>query len=310
MESVDKEKKEASGHNFKSGVVALIGPPNAGKSTLLNSLLGQKIAIVSHRPQTTRNKILGIVNGENYQIILLDTPGLHRANDLMNKEMVRVAVSSIGDADLVLFMVDGASWSAKVMEKRKKEYQEYLAKIDVPVILAVNKVDMVDKAELLERLSWYEHLHPFAAIIPVSALTGQGVDSLLKELCHNLPVGPKYYPDDIPTDASERFIVAELIREKVFLLTREEIPYSTAVMIDSFQERKNKPLLIYATIIVERASQKGIIIGHRGKMIARIRQEASKEIEALLDCKVDLHLWLKVKKKWTSNEHILKELGL
>jgi GTP-binding protein Era len=302
------DKKKPS---YRSGVIAIIGPPNAGKSTLLNRLLGQKIAIVTPRPQTTRNRILGIVNGQNYQMIMLDTPGLHNPREMMNREMVRVALESLNEADVVLFLADAAAMSLKQLEKRRQEYTNYLNKIQCPALLALNKIDLMQGERLLPLIDWYAKLHPFAEIVPISALEGDGVDTLLQQLSGRLPEGPQYYPDDIPTDASERFIVAELIREKIFLATREEVPYSTAVMIDSFQESKaDKPIIIHATILVERGSQKGIIIGRGGKMLGRIRREAGKEVEHLLGCKVQLKLWVKVKKKWTTNEQLLRELGL
>jgi len=296
---------------FRSGVVAIVGPPNAGKSTLLNQLLGQKIAIVSPRPQTTRNQILGIVNGDGFQMIMLDTPGLHKARELMNKEMVRIATDSLAEADVVLFLADGDRAGRDRNEKKLQEYAAYLAPVRCPVILAVNKIDLLDEQRLLPVLDRLASIYSFAGVVPISALNGEGVQALVRELASRLPPGPMYYPDDIPTDASERFIVAELIREKIFLLTREEIPYSTAVLIDSFKEPQGKkPAVIHATILVERGSQKGIILGKGGAMLGRIREEASRDIGHLLGCRVQLRLWVKVKKKWTTNPQVLKELGL
>jgi GTP-binding protein Era len=296
---------------YHSGVVAVVGPPNAGKSTLLNRYLEQKIAIVTPLPQTTRNRILGIVTGPDYQMIMLDTPGLHRAKELLNKEMVRIAMETLGEADIVLFLADASALAGKKLEKRRAEYSGYLEKIQSPAILVLNKIDLLDKDQLLPIMEWYSSLHPFTAVIPVSALKGEGTDVLLKELVSRLPEGPQYYPDDIPTDATERFIVAELIREKVFLRTHQEVPYSTAVLIDAFHENDHGgPVVIHATILVERGSQKGIIIGKQGRMLGAIRKAATRDIEKLLGCKVQLRLWVKVKKKWTSNEQILKELGL
>ncbi|BCO08844.1 GTPase Era [Desulfolithobacter dissulfuricans] len=296
---------------YRSGVVAIVGPPNAGKSTLLNRYLGQKIAIVTPRPQTTRNRILGIVTGPDYQIIMLDTPGLHKARELLNREMVRIAMESLGEADVVLFLADASAFAGnkKKLEKHRQEYTGYLDKVRTPAVLALNKIDLLRKEELLPVIDWYSSLHPFDAVVPISALQGVGTDTLLEELVSRLPEGPQYYPDDIPTDATERFIVAEIIREKIFLLTREEVPYSTAVLIDSFQEEKNR-VTIHATILVERSSQKGIIIGRKGQMLVEIGRSARLEIEELLGCRVVLKLWVKVKKKWTRNEQILKELGL
>jgi GTP-binding protein Era len=244
-------------------------------------------------------------------MIMLDTPGLHRAKELLNKEMVRIAMETLGEADIVLFLADASALAGKKLEKRRAEYSGYLEKIQSPAILVLNKIDLLDKDQLLPIMEWYSSLHPFTAVIPVSALKGEGTDVLLKELVSRLPEGPQYYPDDIPTDATERFIVAELIREKVFLRTHQEVPYSTAVLIDAFHENDHGgPVVIHATILVERGSQKGIIIGKQGRMLGAIRKAATRDIEKLLGCKVQLRLWVKVKKKWTSNEQILKELGL
>jgi GTP-binding protein Era len=289
-------------------VVAIIGPPNAGKSTLLNHLLQQKIAIVTPKPQTTRNRIMGIVTGPSSQMILLDTPGLHEAREEMNRQMVRVALETLAEADVVLFLMDCTDLGEKKREQRAAEFCGYLERITCPVVLALNKVDLVPAPQLLPVIDWCRTLYPFAAIVPLSALQGTGVDSLATELVARLPEGPQYYPDDIPTDASERFIAAEIIREKVFLLTRDEVPYSTAVIIDSFTE--GDPVVIQATILVERNSQKGILVGQKGSMLAAIRKGASKEIAQLLGCRVRLHLWIKVKKNWTGNPAMLKELGL
>lgn len=298
-------------NSYYSGVVAVVGPPNAGKSTLLNRFLGQKIAIVTHKPQTTRNRILGIVTGENYQIIMLDTPGLHKAKEMLNREMVRVAMESLEEADVVLFLADAAAMPAKKLEKQRQEYSGYLEKINSPALLALNKCDLISSEEMLPVINWYSKLYPFEEIIPISALNGEGTTKLLQQIVARLPEGPQYYPDDIPTDATERFIVAEIIREKVFLLTRQEIPYSTAVIIDSFQESvEKKPIVIHATILVEQSSQKGIIIGRKGSMLKSIGSSARKDIEELLASRVMLNLWVKVKKKWTKNEAVLRELGL
>ena len=296
---------------YRSGVVAIIGPPNAGKSTLLNHLLRQKIAIVTPRPQTTRNRIMGIVTGPQYQMILLDTPGLHEAREEINQQMVRVALESLGEADVVLFLADGANMAARKLEKRAEEYRGYLSRVNCPVVLALNKRDLLQPEQLLPVIDWYQGLHPFAAIVPISALEGEGVETLTAELVARLPEGPQYYPDDIPTDATERFIAAEIIREKIFLLTRDEVPYSTAVVIDAFTEgEEGKPVVIQATIMVERSSQKGILVGQGGGMLAAIRKSAAADIENLLGCRVRLHLWIKVRKNWTGNTNILRELGL
>ena len=299
------------GAAYRSGVVAIIGPPNAGKSTLLNHFLGQKIAIVTPKPQTTRNRILGVLTGDHYQLILLDTPGLHKPRELLNREMVRIALDTLAEADVVLLLADATIAAAERLEKLGSEFKAYLQQVRCPVVLALNKIDRLERAQLLPRMDWYRNMHPFAAMVPISALQGEGTDLLLNELVRLLPEGPQYYPDDIPTDATERFIAAEIIREKVFLLTRDEVPYSTAVLIDSFQEMAgNKPVVIHATILVEQPSQKGIIIGQQGRMLAEIRKKAVPDIEEMLDRRVTLRLWVKVRKNWTSNEQVLRELGL
>lgn len=296
---------------YRSGVVAIIGPPNAGKSTLLNYFIGQKIAIVTPKPQTTRNRILGILTGESYQVILLDTPGLHKPRELLNRAMVRIALDTLAEADVVLFLADATVNDPERLAKLGGEFTGYLEKISCPVVLALNKVDRLDKTALLPLIDWYGTLHSFSAVVLISALHGEGTDRLLDELVRLLPEGPQYFPEDLPTDATERFICAEIIREKIFLLTREEVPYSTAVMIDSFQESATSaPVVIHATILVEQSSQKGIIIGKNGRMLAAVRKQAVPEIEEMLGHKVTLHLWVKVKKKWTGNELILRELGL
>ena len=294
----------------RSGVIAVVGPPNAGKSTLLNRFLEQKIAIVSPLPQTTRNRIQGIITGPNYQMILLDTPGLHQPRELLNREMMRITLEALAEADVALFIAD-ATDEAQKREKRRQDYCGWLERARCPVVLALNKIDLICREQLLPLIDWFSSLHSFAAVVPVSALKGAGAEALLQELVSRLPEGPQYYPPDIPTDVTERFIAAELIREKIFLRTRQEIPYSTAVLMDSFKEdEQTGAVTIHASILVERDSQKGIIIGKKGVMLGQIRKAATKEIEELLACKVKLQLFVKVKKNWTENEQILRELGL
>lgn len=288
----------------KSGIAALIGPPNVGKSTLLNTLLGQKISIVSPKPQTTRNRIVGVVNGPDYQIVLLDTPGIHHARDPLNIEMVKIALTSLAEVDVVVFLVD------VTLPLPGKTPPDYLPTKGQPTVLVINKIDMVAKDRLLPIIEAYQRLYPFAAIIPLSALNSDGTELLVQELRRLLPEGPRLYPEDIPTDATERFIVAEMIREKIFLKARAEVPYSTAVTVESFKEDPAKGLTtIHATIIVERDSQKGIIIGKGGAMLKEIGQAARRDIEELLDQKVLLKLWVKVEKNWTKDPRMLKELG-
>ncbi len=290
----------------RCGVVALIGPPNAGKSTLLNLLLGQKISIVSPKPQTTRNRIAGIVNGSNYQIVFLDTPGLHQAKDLFNREMMRIAIESLHEVDAICLMVD----ATLEPPTGKRNPTRFLEGDGTPVILLLNKIDRLKKEKLLPLLETYGAFYPFKAIIPLSAMTGDGVDLLRSELLPLLPLGPRLYPEEIPTDQTERFIVAEIIREKVFRQISREVPYATAVMVDSFKEDQQKNLVtIHATIIVEKDSQKGIVIGKQGSMLRRIGAEARHDIESLLDSRVFLKLFVKVQKNWSKDERFLKELG-
>lgn len=290
----------------KSGIVALVGPPNVGKSTLLNCLLGQKISIVSPKPQTTRNRILGILNGPDYQVVLLDTPGIHQAHSPLNIEMVKIALDSLSDVDAILFMID----VTMPLPTAKKNPAKYLAGTDSPTILIVNKIDLESREKLLPILNAYEALFPFKAIIPISAKVNDGTDVLMAELLKLMPEGPRLYPEDIPTDATERFIVSEIIREKIFLKTRQEVPYSTAVTVDRFKENERKKIVtIDATIHVEQKSQKGIIIGKHGSMLQKIGTDARRDIENLLDQKVLLKLWVRVDKDWSKNPRFLKELG-
>ena len=287
-------------------MVAIVGPPNAGKSTLMNGLLGQKISIVTPKPQTTRNRIMGIMNETDYQIVLLDTPGIHKAREPLNREMVKIALDSLHEVDAILFLVDV---SLPLPEKRATAVK-YLEGTNLPTILVLNKIDLVDKTKLLSIINIYSELFSFSKIIPISALHNDGTDLLVEELLKTLPKGPRLYPEDIPTDATERFIAAEIIREKIFLLTGQEIPYSTAVVIDSFKENEAKGLVtIHATIMVEKSSQKGIIIGKRGSKLVQIGKNARHDIEALLAQRVLLKLWVKVQKNWTKDMRIIRELG-
>lgn len=293
-------------NEIKSGMVAIVGPPNAGKSTLMNGLLGQKISIVTPKPQTTRNRILGIMNEPEYQIVLLDTPGLHKAGQPLNQEMVKIALASLTEVDVILFLVD----VTMDLPRKRAEFVGYLQGIKLPTVLLLNKIDLLPKEELLPMIEAYREIYPFNAIIPVSALYNNGTDILVDKLLELLPVGPRLYPEDIPTDATERFIVAEIVREKIFLQTGQEIPYSTAVMVESFSEDALKGLVtIHATIYVEKGSQKGILIGKGGSRLTKIGSEARRDIEALLAQKVFLKLWVKVKKNWTQDLKFIRELG-
>jgi GTP-binding protein Era len=291
--------------SFRSGFVAIVGRPNVGKSTLLNRILGEKIVITSDKPQTTRNRIQGIHNFPGGQIIFIDTPGVHRAKSRLNRYMVETALASIKEVDVVLFLVEADAEPAG----QEKIITEILAGAGVPVFLVINKTDLVQKERLLERMAAYARLFPFREIVPVSALAGEGVERLVELVFASLPEGPAYFPDDILTDLPERFVVAEIIREKVFRLTHDEIPYSVAVTVDSFKERADGLIAISASIVVERDSQKGIIIGRRGEMLKKIGSQARQEIEGLLDTRVFLELFVKVRKDWSENPRLLKELG-
>lgn len=297
--------------DIRSGMVAIVGPPNAGKSTLMNHLLGQKISIVSHKPQTTRNRILGIVNGDGHQIVLLDTPGIHKARQPLNREMVRIAMESLKEVDVILYIIDvSLPLPEKVEQEKDQEIIEQMGGVAAPVILVLNKVDLLDKERLLPIIKRYSELFSFHSVMPLSALTGEGTESVVDEILKILPLGPRYFPEDIPTDASERFLAAEIVREKVFILTGQEIPYSSAVTIESFQDDEVKHMTtIHATIVLERGSQKGIVIGKGGKKLKSIGIAARKDIEKMLGQKVLLKLWVKVKKNWSKDQKFLKELG-
>jgi len=291
--------------SFKSGFVSIIGRPNTGKSTLLNSILGEKVVIVSEKPQTTRNRIRGIKNMENAQIIFLDTPGIHKAKGHLNEFMVKEAMSALEDMDIIIYLVEA---TGKI--KDELFIIESLKRVRCPVLLGINKIDMVRKDSILPLMDEYSSLYPFREIIPLSARKGEGMDELFRCIVELLPEGPKYFTEDILTDQTERFVVAEIVREKVFELTREEIPYSTAVIVERFKENPGKRIIsISATINVERDSQKGIIIGKGGAMLKEIGTRARIDIERLLGTKVYLELFVKVVKDWTKNEKMLKEFG-
>lgn len=295
-----------SAEPFRSGFVAIIGRPNVGKSTLLNRILGEKLVITSDKPQTTRNRIQGIHNLPGGQIVFIDTPGIHRARSRLNRYMVDEAGAALEGIDAILFLVEASASPAAQFEL----VAEYLPRVAVPVILVVNKIDLVSREQLLERLAQYGKLHPFHEIIPISAATGDGVERLVELIFPLLPEGPAYFPDDILTDAPERFVVAEIIREKVFRLTGDEIPYAVAVNVEQFKERPDGSLIsISAVITVERETQKGIVIGRKGALLKRIGTQARQEIEQLLGTRVFLELFVRVRKDWTENPNMLKELG-
>jgi len=291
--------------HFKSGYVSITGRPNVGKSTLLNIILGQKIAIVTEKPQTTRNRIIGIKNLEGAQIIFIDTPGIHSPRHKLGEIMVKEAKEAIKDVDIVLLMVE----PFKENIKEEMEIINLLRPVGKPVILLINKIDKVRKQDILPLIDEYSKLFHFKEIIPISALYGDGIDRLLKVIVDTLPEGPLYYPPDQITDQIERFVIAELIREQVMLHTREEVPHSVHVEVVDWKERENGLINISANIYVERESQKGIIIGREGQRLKSIGTKARKNIEGLLNARVYLELWVKVKKNWRDNIYMLKELG-
>ncbi len=289
----------------KSGFIAVIGRPNVGKSTLINSLIGQKIAIMSDKPQTTRNRILCILTQEDAQVVFLDTPGIHKPKHKLGEYMVRAAENTLREVDAILFVVD----ATEDMGAGEFYILERLQATNKPVILIVNKLDLIDKAQVLPIISRYSAKYHFEGVVPISAREKTNLDELLVEIKKYLPEGPQYYPEDMVTDQPERLIVAELVREKVLQLTREEIPHAVAVDVDEMTTRANKDIYIRATIYVERDSQKGIVIGSRGKLLKDIGALARKDIEALLGAKVFLDLWVKVKKDWRNRENVLKGFG-
>jgi GTP-binding protein Era len=292
--------------NFRSGFVAIVGAPNVGKSTLLNQMLGEKISITSKKPQTTRNRILGVIHRPYSQFIFIDTPGIHKAKGPLNIRIVDTAISALGNVDIILIVMDVAypdpESEALIIKK--------LEKIKQPVILVLNKIDLVKKPDLLAIIDKWAKEYPFEAIIPVSAILGNQIDELVATMEPLLPEGPPYYPENIITDMPERFIAAEMIREKVFRLTGQEIPYSTAVTITSFSEEKNGTFVkIHATIHVERGSQKGMIIGKNGSKLKMIGTEARKEIERMVGAKVYLKLFVRVHKNWSKDTKALRRFG-
>jgi len=291
--------------NFKSGFVAVIGRPNVGKSTLLNRFVGEKVAIVSNKPQTTRNKIQGIITGDDHQIIFIDTPGIHQPKTRLAENMVKTAEQAARGVDVILFMIE-----PKINIKADIELAEKLLKGKTPVFLVINKTDSVPKPELLTVIAAYKD-YKFAEIVPMSALKGENADNLLETVLKYLPEGPRYFPDDAYTDKPEKFIVAELIREKTLFLLQDEIPHGIAVEVMSMKERKNRPLMdIEATIYCEKESHKGIVIGKHGSILKQIGTKARHDVARLLDCEVNLQLWVKVKENWRDSDFYIRNFGL
>lgn len=290
---------------FKSGFVAIVGRPNVGKSTFMNYVLGQKIAIMSDKAQTTRNKIQGVYTKDDAQIVFLDTPGIHKPKHELGEFMVKSAYSALKEVDAVLFMVN-------VSEKRGPGDDfiiEKLKGIKTPIFLVLNKIDLVTPEVLLERVESYKNALDFAGVFPISVLQGNNVNELMEGLINALPEGPQYYPADQITDHPEYFVVSELIREKILQLTQEEIPHSVAVTVDKMQKDEFDKVHVYANIIVERKSQKGIIIGKGGRLLKEIGTRARRDIQQLLGNKVYLELWVKVEKDWRKRKSNLQEYG-
>ncbi|MDL2280274.1 GTPase Era [Selenomonadales bacterium OttesenSCG-928-I06] len=290
---------------FVSGFVAVIGRPNVGKSTLMNNVIGQKVAIMSDKPQTTRNKILGVHTLEDAQILFIDTPGIHKPKHKLGEAMAKSTEGTLKEVDVILFVVD--------VTMKMKEGERYilgmLEDVSTPVILVINKIDKVAKEEILKAISSYKEAFDFAAIVPISAQEKDNIDGLITEIKKHLSKGPKYYPDDMITDQPERLIVAELIREKALELTREEIPHALLVDIEEITLRNNNKLFIRAIIYVERESQKGIVVGKNGSLLKEIGQKARHDIETLLGNEAYLDLWVKVKKDWRNKDTVLKNFG-
>lgn len=291
---------------FKSGYVAVIGKPNVGKSAVLNYLVGEKVAIVTEKPETTRDKILGILTREDVQVVFVDTPGIHKPRNLLGKHMTRIAKESLLEVDLIVFILDitsGITSEDKVIFNLLKDARK-------PAILLINKVDLVSKSLALPLIDEASKIYEFKEIIPTSATKGDNMDVLLKKVIEYLPQGPKYFSDEQLTDKTERFLVGELIREKALELTWEEIPHSIAVLVEEFKERPKKKLIyIRATIFIERHSQKKIVIGHKGQMLKNIGEAARKNIEDFLKKRIYLDLWVKVYENWRKDPQALKMLG-
>jgi GTP-binding protein Era len=301
-----KDKKNLPA-NFRSGNIAIVGRPNVGKSTLLNHILGEKVAIVSPKPQTTRNRITGIRTTESSQIVFIDTPGIHQGHSLMNRRMVDTAMQTLDEVDGVLWLLD----AHERIKQEEERIAETLRGVETPVLILLNKIDLVSKGKLLPLMERCAQLLPGKEIVPVSARQGDGIELILDRVEKWLPEGSPFFTDGEYTDQTERFLASEIVREKVFLLTHEEIPYGVAVTIDEFTEKEEKNLIVIAaTIHTERDSHKGILIGKRGAMLKEIGQQARQELEALLGCRIFLELFVRVDPGWTQNPHMLVEMGL
>jgi GTP-binding protein Era len=290
---------------YKSGFVSVIGRPNVGKSTLLNAITGQKIAIMSDKPQTTRNTVRGVITNDKCQLVLIDTPGIHKPRTKLGEYMVNVASETMKEVDLILFLAEATVQAGN----QDISIIEQLKKVKTPVFLILNKVDLASKEKLFPIIESYSKLMDFKAVIPISALKNDGVDIILKEALEYIPEGPQLFSEDMLTDQPEKVIAAEMIREKVLLNLDDEVPHGVGVEVTSFKERDDGLINIQATIFCEKASHKGIIIGKQGSMLKKIGSAARYEIERLLDTKVFLELWVKVKPDWRNSDSMLKNLG-
>lgn len=291
---------------FKSGFIALIGRPNVGKSTLLNALVGEKIAIVSPKPQTTRSRITGIKTTEAAQLIFVDTPGLARPRTALNRHMIQVAREAFQNVDLILLITEASGTDQLA---RDDFILQQLEGVKTPTFLVINKIDLIDNRQVLPLIAAYQQRFPFTEYVPISALKGVNIDELLQTIIKYLPEGPRYFPSDQLTDQPERFLIAELIREQIFIQTEQEVPYQTAVIVEQLEDTDSGVLRVDATIYVERDSQKGIIIGKRGSRLKQIGQAARQEIERILNTRVYLALWVKVRRDWSDNEQLIRDMG-
>ncbi|MEJ6952025.1 GTPase Era [Natronospora cellulosivora (SeqCode)] len=290
--------------SYKSGFVSIVGRPNVGKSTLINELIGEKIAITSHRPQTTRNRIQAILNHDKGQIVFLDTPGIHKRNNKLDDFMLEQAYKSFEGVDLLIFLLDGSTYFGKGDDFIFRQ----LKGIKIPVLVVLNKIDKIEKNALFRKIDEYKQ-KTNKEIIPISAIKGENIDTLLDEIFEYLPEGPQFYPEDMITDQIEKFIVSEIIREKIFYLCREEIPYGVAILVEEMKERNNGLFYIRANIYVEKKSHKGIIIGKNGARLKEIGKRARQDIEKLLNNDIYLDLWVKILKDWREKENLIKRMG-
>lgn len=307
MPETQDQNKEKTLPPFRSGTIAIVGRPNVGKSTLLNQILGEKVAIVSPKPQTTRNRVTGIRTTENSQMVFLDTPGIHQARSLINRRMVNVALDTLHEVDCALWLLAAPERIGPEDEK----IAQMLTAVANPLFVLLNKIDLVSKGKLLPLIQRCAELLPGREIVPISALKGENLPLVLELIEKALREGPKFFPEGEITDQSERFLASEIIREKIFLLTREEIPYGVAVTIDEFTEKEEKNLIVIkGTVHTERNSHKGILIGKRGAMLKEIGTKARQELEVLLACKIFLELFIRVDEDWTRDPNALREMGL